>query len=52
MLLVDGLNMFLDVLNGLPAPLRDAAVAFGTFLLLRNQFGAFTSAFSRTRASP
>lgn len=45
-LLVEVLNAFLTVLNGLPGPLRDAAVAFGTFLLLRNQFGAFATSLS------
>lgn len=46
MLLVDALNGLLTVLNWLPGPLRDAALAFGTFLLLRNQFGAFGSMLS------
>ena len=46
-LLTDMLNAFLTVLNALPGPLRDGTVAFLTFLLLRNQFGAFASGLSR-----
>jgi len=44
--LVGVLNNFLTVLNGLPGPLRDATVAFGVFLLLRNQFGQFATAIN------
>jgi hypothetical protein len=45
--LAEGLNNFLEVLNNLPGPIRDVVVTFGAFLLLRNQFGSFTSALSR-----
>lgn len=45
-LLVDVLNGLLGVVNDLPTPLRNAAVAFGIFLLLRNQFGAFATALA------
>lgn len=40
------LDGFLGLLNSLPGPLKDAAVAFGVFLLLRNQFGAFARSLS------
>ena len=46
-LLVEVLNAFLTVLNSLPGPLRDVALAFGAFLLLRNQFGAFAGALGK-----
>lgn len=46
MVLVDGLNLLAGALNAMPGPLRDAALAFGTFLLLRNQFGAFATMLS------
>lgn len=47
LILADGLNNFLEVLNNLPGPIRDVVVTFGAFLLLRNQFGAFASSLSR-----
>lgn len=47
LLAVGLLDNFLSFLNDLPAPLRDAAIAFGAFLLLRNQFGAFSGALGR-----
>ena len=46
-LTVDILNAFLGILNSLPGPLRDTALAFGAFLLLRNQFGAFATSLNK-----
>lgn len=46
MFAVGVLNNFLEILNNLPGPLRDMTIAFGTFLLLRNQFGAFAGALN------